>query len=161
DIARYDAVKPADVQRVAQAIFKKEARGVVYAVPGKKVIEDVPKTSEAENRKQAAEAGAHKVTIPDEAWRANAPKPGPAPKFTLPVAEQAKLPNGLTILLVERHNLPLVSASLYTMSGSELNPLDKPGLSSFVADMLTEGTRTRSAVRFAEDADQIGATVAS
>src|SRR5262245_21509940 len=161
DIARYDAVKPADVQRVAQTIFKKDARGVVYAIPGKKVIEDVPKTSEEEYKKQAAEAGAHKVTIADEPWRANAPKPGPAPRFTLPVPEQAKLSNGLTILLVERHNLPLVSATLYTMSGSELNPLNKPGLSSFVADMLTEGTTNRTALKFAEDADQIGATISA
>jgi zinc protease len=161
DIARFDAVKPADIQRVAQTIFKKDARSVVYAVPGKKVIEDVPKTSEEENKKQAADAGPSKVTMPDEAWRANAPKPGPLPKFSLPIPEQAKLSNGLTILLVERHNLPFVSATLYTMSGSEINPLDKPGLSSFVADMLTEGTTNRSPLKFAEDADQIGASIAA
>src|SRR5262249_22246812 len=128
DIARYDAVKPADIQRVAQTVFKKDARAVVYAVPGKKLIDDVPKTTEEDNKKQAADAGPSKVTMPDETWRKNAPKVGPAPKFTLPVPEQAKLSNGLTILLVERHNLPLVSLTLYTMSGSELNPLDKPGL---------------------------------
>jgi zinc protease len=161
DIARFDAVKPADVQLVAQTFFKKDARSVVFAVPGKKVIEDVPKTSEEENKKQAADAGPSKVTMPDEAWRANAPKPGPAPKFTLPMPEQAKLSNGLTILLVERHNLPFVSATVYTMSGSELNPLDKPGLSSFVAGMLMEGTTNRSPLKFAEDADQIGASIDS
>ncbi|HSC44831.1 MAG TPA: pitrilysin family protein [Candidatus Acidoferrum sp.] len=159
DIARFDAAKPADVQRVAQTVFKKDARAVVYAVPGKKVIEDVAKTSEEENKKQAAEAGASKVTMADEAWRATAPRPGPPSKFTLPAPEVAKLPNGLTILLVERHNLPIVSATLYTMSGSELNPVDKPGLSSFVAQMLTEGTASRSPLKFAEDADQIGAIV--
>jgi zinc protease len=161
DIARFDAVTPADVQRVAQTIFKKDARSVVHAVPGNKLIEDVPKTSEEENKKQAADAGPSKVTMPDEAWRANAPKPAPAPKFALPMPEQAKLSNGLTILLVERHNLPFVSASVYTMSGSELNPLDKPGLSSFVAAMLTEGTTSRSPLKFAEDADQIGASMDS
>ena len=161
DIARFDVVKAADVRRVAQTIFKKDARAVVYAVPGNKVIEDVPKTSDEENKKQAADAGASKVTMADEGWRATAPKPGPAPKFSLPVAEQAKLANGLTILLVERHNLPLFSATLLTMSGSELNPVDKPGLSSFVANMLTEGTANRSPLKFAEDADQIGATVVS
>ena len=159
DLARFDAVKPADVKRVAQTIFKKDARVVVYAVPGKKMIEDVPKTSEEANRKQATDAGPSRASMPDEAWRANAPKPGPPPKFSLPVPEQAKLPNGLTILLVERHNLPFFSATLYTMSGSELNPLDKPGLSSFVANMLTEGTTNRPPLKFAEDVDQIGATV--
>ena len=159
DIARFDAVKPADVQRVAQMVFRKDARAVVHAVPGKKVIEDVPKTSDEENKKQAAAAGESKVTMADEAWRANAPKPGPTPKFSLPAPEQAKLPNGLTILLVERHNLPFFSAALYTMSGTELNPVEKPGLSSFVANMLTEGTTNRSPLKFAEDAEQIGATV--
>ena len=159
DIARYDAIKPADVQRIAQTVFKKDARAVVYAIPGKKVVDDVAKTSAEENKKQAADAGASKSTMPDESWRAKAPQPGPAPKFNLPVPEQAKLANGLTILLVERHNLPVFSATLYTTSGSELNPLDQPGLSSFVADMLTEGTSHRSALKFAEDVDQIGASL--
>jgi zinc protease len=77
------------------------------------------------------------------------------------VAKQVKLPNGLTVLLVERHNLPIVAATLFTMSGSELNPVDKPGLSSFTAGMLREGTTSRSAIKFAEDTDQIGASLES
>jgi zinc protease len=161
DLARFDAVTPADIKQAAQTIFKKDARAVVYAVPGKKVIDDVPKTSDEENKKQAKEAGQSKVAMADEPWRAKAPTPGPLPKFSLPVPEKAQLANGLTIYLVERHNLPLVAATLYTISGSELNPLDKPGLSGFTADMLTEGTAARSALKFAEDTDQIGATIAT
>ena len=161
DLARFDAVTPADIKQAAQTIFKKDARAVVYAVPGKKVIDDVPKTSDEENKKQAKEAGQSKVAMADEPWRAKAPTPGPLPKFTLPVPDKAQLSNGLTIYLVERHNLPLVAATLYTISGSELNPLDKPGLSGFTADMLTEGTAARSALKFAEDTDQIGATIAT
>jgi len=159
DLARFDAVTPADIKQAAQTTFKKEARAVVYGVPGNKVIEDVPKTSEEENKKQAKEAGEAKVEMVDEAWRAKPPVAGPLPKFSLPVPQKAQLPDGLTIYLVERHNLPLVSATLYTISGSELNPLDKPGLSGFTAAMLTEGTATRSALKFAEDTDQIGATI--
>lgn len=97
----------------------------------------------------------------DEAWRATPPQPGPAPKFALPVPKQMKLPNGLTVLLVERHNLPIVAATLFTMSGTELNPVAKPGLSSFAAGMLREGTTSRSAIKFAEDSDQIGASLDS
>jgi zinc protease len=161
DLARFDAVTPADIKHTAQTIFKKDARAVVYAVPGKKVIDDVPKTSDEENKRQAKEAGESKVAMADEPWRAKAPTPGPLPKFSLPVPDKAQLSNGLTIYLVERHNLPLVAATLYTISGSELNPLDKPGLSGFTADMLTEGTAARSALKFAEDTDQIGATIAT
>jgi zinc protease len=161
DLARYDAVTPAEIRQVAQTIFKKDARAVVFGVSGNKVINDVPKTSAEENVRQAKEAGESKVAMADEPWRAKAPTPGPLAKFSLPVAEKAQLPNGLTIYLVERHNLPLVAAAVYTISGSELNPLDKPGLSGFTADMLTEGTTTRPALKFAEDTDQIGATITS
>jgi zinc protease len=158
DLARYDAVTTADITKVVQNAFRKNSRAVVYGVPGDKVISEVPKTSDEENKKQAAAAGPSKSAMADEAWRATPPTPGPSPKFTLPVAKQVKLANGLSVLLVERHNLPLVSATLYTLSGSELNPLDKPGLSSFTANMLGEGTSTRSSLQFSDDTDQIGAT---
>jgi zinc protease len=161
DLARFDALTPADIRQAAQTIFKKDARAVVYGVPGKKVIDDVPKTTDEENKRQAKEAGESKVAMADEPGRGKAPTPGPVPKLSLPVPEKAQLANGLTIYLVERHNLPLVAATLYTISGSELNPLDKPGLSGFTAAMLTEGTATRSALKFAEDTDQIGATIAT
>jgi zinc protease len=161
DIARYEAVTVPGINETIKKTFKNSARSVVLGVPGEKVINDVPKTNEEENKRQAAAAGPSKSLMPDEAWRATPPKPGPAPKFTLPVAKQTKLPNGLTVLLVERHNLPLVSATMYTLTGSELNPLDKPGLSSFTANMLNEGTTTRSSMQFSDDTDQIGATLNS
>jgi zinc protease len=161
DVARYDAVTPADIKNTIVKVFAKDASAVVYGVPGDKKITDVPKTSDEENKKQAAEAGPSKSAMADEAWRATPPSPGPVPTFTLPVAKQVKLPNGLTVLLVERHNLPIVTATLFTMSGSELNPVDKPGLSSFTAGMLREGTASRSAIKFAEDTDQIGASLES
>jgi zinc protease len=161
DLARYDAVTPADVKETIKSTFKNSARAVVYGIPGEKIIEDVPKTSDEENKKQASAAGPSTSAMADEAWRATPPTPGPSPKFTLPVAKQVKLANGLTVLLVERHNLPLVSATMYTLSGSELNPLDKPGLSSFTANMLNEGTTTRSSMQFSDDTDQIGATLGS
>ncbi len=161
DIARYDAVTPTGISEVVRNIFKNDARAVIYGVPGEKVVSEIPKTSDDENKKQSSAAGPSNSAMPDEAWRATPPKPGPTPKFTLPVAKQVKLPNGLTVLLIERHNLPLVCATLFTLSGSELNPLDKPGLSSFTANMLSEGTSSRSSAQFSDDTDQIGATLGS
>jgi len=161
DNARYDAVTPAGIKNVIATVFAKQSSAVVYGVPGEKKITDVPKTSAEENKKQAQAAGESKSAMADEAWRATPPKPGPVPKFTLPVPKQVKLANGLTVLLVERHNLPLISASLFAMSGSELNPVASPGLSSFTASMLREGTTSRSALKFSEDTDQIGASIDS
>ncbi|MGB9236469.1 MAG: pitrilysin family protein [Terriglobales bacterium] len=161
DLARYDAVTPAAIRKVAQTVFAQNASAVVYGVPGEKKVTDVPKTSDEENKRQAAAAGESKSAMADEPWRATPPAPGPPPKFSLPVPTQFKLANGLTVLLVERHNLPIVAASLFSMSGTELNPVAKPGLSGFTASMLLEGTTSRSALKFAEDADQIGASLDS
>ena len=61
---------------------------MVYGIPGKKVMDDVPKTSDEENKKQAKEAGESKAAMAEEAWRAKAPAAGPVPKFSLPVAEK-------------------------------------------------------------------------
>jgi len=63
------------------------------------------------------------------------------------------LPNGLTVMLVESHKLPVVAANLVVLSGSEMNPINKPGLASFTADMLDEGTQNRSALQIADDVD--------
>ena len=161
DLARYDAATPSGVTQTVRNIFKNSARAVLYGIPGEKVVAEVSKTSDEENKKQSESAGQSKNAMAEEAWRVNPPVPGPMPKFTLPVAKQVKLANGLNVLLVERHNLPIVSATLFTLSGSELNPIDKPGLSSFTANMLGEGTTTRSSLKFSDDTDQIGATFGS
>ena len=76
DVARYDAVTPADVKNVIGKYFGKNESAVVYGVPGEKKIVDVPKTSDEENKKQAQEAGPSKSAMADEAWRATPPQAG-------------------------------------------------------------------------------------
>ena len=134
----------------------KNQRAVVYGVPGKKVIDDVPKTPESEEAKDAAAASSSGTTGQQD-WRAQQPKAGPTSQLALPTPKRFKLSNGLTVMLVERHNLPIVSANLVVLSGSETNPVNKPGLASFTADMLDEGTNKRSTLQIADDVAQIGA----
>jgi zinc protease len=155
DLERYDKATVASVQKVAQEKLTKNARAVVYGVPGKKVIEDVPKTTEKEGSKGTVSSN----PTPQQDWRAQQPQAGAASKLALPVPKTFKLANGLTVYLVERHNLPIVSANLVVLSGSEANPANKPGLASFTADMMDEGTQTRSTLQIADDVAQIGATL--
>ena len=89
------------------------------------------------------------------------PLPGPAPTLSLPVSRQFKLPNGLTVLLVEQHSLPIVSANIIALSGSDRNAPNRPGLASFTAEMLDEGTGKRSPLQIAADVDQIGASLST
>jgi zinc protease len=157
DYERYEKVTPADVKKRAETGLTKSARVVVHGVPGKKVLDDVPKTpADHEAKEEPA-----KSTAPEEAWRAKAPEAGPAPKLVLPVAKVFKLGNGLSVYLVERHKLPLMSAALVITGGNAVNPADKPGLASFTADMLTEGTTKMSSLDFAAATEQLGAVIGS
>ncbi len=72
--------------------------------------------------------------------------------------QSAHAANGLTLILNERAELPVVAASLVFKTGSDANPLDKPGLANFVAAMLDEGTPTRNALQIADEVAQLGAS---
>ncbi len=160
DIERYNNATVAGLKRVADDQLKTSASVVVYGVPGKKVIDDPPRTK-AEQEAESKETSTIASTMPDEPWRKNTPHPGPASQLSLPVPSRFKLANGLSVLLVEQHKLPVVSAHLMVLTGSDANPIRKPGLASFTAAMLTEGTNRRSAPQIADDAAQIGSAVRS
>ena len=160
DIERYNRITVADLKRVANQKLQPNQCAVVYGISGKKVIDDPPRTKEEEEQ-EAKETSTVASTMPDEPWRATQPAAGPQSKLSLPVASSFKLPNGLTVMLAEQHNLPVFSAQLVIHTGGEANPIDKPGLASFVAAMLTEGTKRRTAPQIADDAAQIGASLDS
>jgi zinc protease len=156
DLARYDKATTGSVQKLAQDKLTKNSRVVVYGIPGKKVVDDVPKTAEAE-----ASATPATANNTQDAWRNQQPAAGAASKLALPVPTSFKLANGLTVMLVEQHNLPVVAAGLVVLSGSEANPANKPGLAAFTADMLDEGTARRSTLQLAEDVAAIGASLST
>ena len=68
------------------------------------------------------------------------------PAFTPPVPVERKLKNGAQVLVVENHAVPLVAVEVVIQSGVDHEPLDRRGLAGFLADMLLEGTKTRSAL---------------
>jgi zinc protease len=156
DLQRYRTATPASIRRLAQEKLRREAGVVVWGVPGSKTIHDVPRSPHA-----PGSPGAPPPQIPDQEWRSSPPPPGPTPALSLPVPKKYGLPNGLSIFLIEQHSLPVVSANLIVLSGSDRNPADYPGLASFTAEMLDEGTGTRSTLDIAADADQIGATLST
>lgn len=78
--------------------------------------------------------------------------------YALDVKSQV-LKNGLTLLVVERHNVPVVRVSVGIDAGSLHEPADKAGLASLVAGLLTEGTASRSAQQISEEIDFVGGSV--
>ncbi|HWR58777.1 MAG TPA: pitrilysin family protein [Thermodesulfovibrionales bacterium] len=85
--------------------------------------------------------------------------------FSLSTAVQAidikrsVLPNGLTVLHVERHNLPIVMVTLLVKAGPPDETPARAGLANLTADLLNEGTKKRKAVDISEDIDFIGASL--
>lgn len=84
--------------------------------------------------------------------RSKPPELGPPPRVSLPPIITRQLPNGLKLLIVEQHELPLADFVLLVGSGSTADPAGKPGIANLTSAMLREGTTTRKSL---EIADQI------
>ncbi|MDD4051918.1 MAG: pitrilysin family protein [candidate division Zixibacteria bacterium] len=65
-------------------------------------------------------------------------------KITLPPMQEVRLSNGLTIQVIERHNLPLFSLRLTFRAGSVYDPAGRDGLAGLVSEMLMRGTKNRT-----------------
>ena len=89
------------------------------------------------------------------------PAPALPRPLTLPTPVEFRLPNGLRLVVVERHRLPLVTAALVVLSGAEVDPPDRAGAANLTALLLTEGTRRHSAPELARAAAALGSTVTS
>jgi zinc protease len=87
------------------------------------------------------------------------PKGKPAPKVEIPAIQKAKLPNGLSVWLVEHRELPIAAFNLVVQAGSDHDPLAQPGLASMTSDVLDEGTATRDALRISDELESIGANL--
>ncbi|MBN8481889.1 MAG: insulinase family protein [Xanthomonadales bacterium] len=94
------------------------------------------------------------------------PKGMPAygPDKPLPVPEIARktLENGLVVWVMPRRGgNPKVDFVLAVRGGKAADPVDRPGMSSLLADLLVEGTPTRSSARIAEELQALGASLAA
>ncbi len=88
------------------------------------------------------------------------PAPTKEPTFKPPVAKRLKLKNGMALLVVENHKLPILSMVLVVPgAGSAQDPKGKFGLASFTADLLDEGAGGLSPIAIAEESDRLGAGI--
>jgi zinc protease len=62
------------------------------------------------------------------------------PAQAVPPIQQVKLDNGLRVLLMEAHNVPMVAMQLVMPAGSRFDAAEKGGAASLLAEMLTDHT---------------------
>jgi zinc protease len=133
DFDRYLGVTPDEVQRVARK----------YLTEGRVRLVINPK-------EQVAAAN---ITID----RNVQPGPGRQRRFEPPVPRRISMSNGADLLVVEKHEVPIVVAGVYLPGGAVLDPQPSPGLGSFTGRLLIEGTKSRSSTEIANEADFIAA----
>ena len=89
--------------------------------------------------------------------------PPPAPPRPLAIAapSEARLANGLRVIVARREGIPLVSAELVALSGAEVDPPRLSGLASLSAALMTQGTKRHSAPELAAAAEALGGSLDS
>ena len=84
------------------------------------------------------------------------PPPLLTPELVFPEYEIRQLDNGLQVVYVGSHEQPAVNVRLVVRAGASTDPTAKPGLAALAAQMLDQGTTSRSAQEIAETIDNIG-----
>ena len=80
----------------------------------------------------------------------------------LPKPVEAKLKNGLTVLILEDDRAPYINLQLHIGgAGALFEPANMTGLASTTAQMLREGTKSRTSVQIAEEIDRLGASLSA
>jgi len=75
------------------------------------------------------------------------------------LGQREALPNGMVLLVAEQKAVPIVTVSLLLRAGAVLDPPDKPGVANLVAQMMTQGTKTRTAPQISEAIEFIGGSL--
>ncbi|MFQ5549714.1 MAG: insulinase family protein [Gemmatimonadales bacterium] len=87
------------------------------------------------------------------------PAPTELRPLEFPEFAEATLANGLRIVVVENHELPIVSMSLSMPAGDSHDPAGLEGLATMTATLLDQGTETRSALEIAEAIETVGGSL--
>jgi zinc protease len=84
------------------------------------------------------------------------PAYGPLKPLSAPSAKQFTLDNGLQVWLVPRPGFPKVAFVLAVRGGYTADPKDRPGIADLISNVVSQGTKTRSAKQVAEELQAAG-----
>jgi zinc protease len=82
-----------------------------------------------------------------------------AQEIKLPEIKKEVLPNGLKVIVIEHHELPVLVFRLVLKSGSTYDPPGKAGLADLTAGLLRKGTKTKDATQISEAIDFVGGSL--
>jgi len=100
------------------------------------------------------------TTTPSTVNRADGPpKTTSFPDLKFPALQRATLKNGTTVILAERHDIPVVQMSYEFAGGFSADQGRKLGTSSFAMGMMDEGAGDLDSLAFGDRAESLGASL--
>jgi zinc protease len=89
------------------------------------------------------------------------PAVGPERPFQLAPRLERTLPNGLRVIVTRQTAIPKVSITLTVLSGYSSDPADLTGLASLTADLIQEGTKTKTSRQIRRDVFGMGGSLSA
>lgn len=137
DYDRYQSLAKDELRSAAERFLKRPRLGVSF-LPERSIA---PRTQE-----------------PD---RSDTPPVKPTRTFAAPRISSTALSNGLTLHVVERHEIPKVALAVMLDVGAAADTAERAGLAYFTAQMLDEGTTTRTALDIEAELEKRGSHLSS
>jgi len=166
-LAAIGKVTAADIQRVARKYLTDNGSATINYMPAEMAPKDGPKGDKiaVADTVEVAELktpGTVEMVKPaSDADRVAVPAPGKPVVAALPAPVTMTLANGMKLIVVEKHDLPLITTQVLANGGGAADPADRAGLNSLTADLMTKGTKTRSATQIANDVEKLGGSISS
>jgi zinc protease len=161
ELADLQAVTAADVQRVARTYLDPNLRMTIRYRPESERPKGEVAAKAPEPPKMVTTYNGPVFTLAAEGQRQALPPVGAPVAPVLPKPAEKTLANGLRVIVARSSDLPLVSADLTIKTGGWADPAGLSGVAGMTADMLTEGTKTRSAREIARQTEALGANLES
>jgi zinc protease len=140
-----EAVTAADVQATAKRLLDPKRRVVVWSIPGAQ-----PKAGAGAMRPQGPHTAKARLLPTHRTGM------GGLQDLSLKKAKRLVLDNGLILLLLENHRLPIIVASAEVRHVRLLEPKEENGIAALTGRLLDEGTKRHTGPQIAEMIENVG-----
>jgi zinc protease len=124
-------------------------------------MEQVPVTEANPAPAAPAEPAVAELSFPEEAFRGQQPPAAEVAALKTPQLTRFTLPGGISVYLIERHNLPIVAMTLVFEGGARVDPKGKDGLAAVCSGLVSEGTEKLDKIAFEEALADLASNVTS
>jgi zinc protease len=155
-LVKLDKITNADLMRVAKKYLIDAKPAIVESVPKKEPGKEPAKSQVSPSRPKSdshAATGRRDVRLARDVAK---PKFG---GFSLGDAKTVDLENGMRVLLLENHRLPVVVVDAAVRRVRTYEPADQVGLAALMGDLMQEGTTTRDSRKIAESIEDSGGSL--